>query len=141
MKQIIHFTTTYDFSPLLALLRIWTKITIKYGVYYQAADGTLSGCVRHRGIVPWDNDIELYIKYSQYDMIRSIDFGEYEAIGCLSRVTFRKHGTTTSFIDLFVYEVEPGTFNWSNCFPKYPVTHELTFYCKSLIGWSFQNRI
>jgi hypothetical protein len=124
------FTTTYDFAPLLSLLRVWIELAARHNITYWAVDGTLLGCLRHQGIIPWDNDVDLCIKYDQYEMIRSIDFGEFEVVEQMSGFQFRARGTMMPFIDLFAYEVEPGTDMLVNCLPVHPVTHELTFYAK-----------
>jgi hypothetical protein len=134
MERVNHtnhtFTTTYDFTPLLSLLREWIELAAKHNITYWASDGTLLGCLRHQGIIPWDNDIDLCIKYDQYETIRSIDFGEFEVVEQLPGFQFRARGTTQPFIDLFAYEVEPGTDMLANCLPVHPVTHELTYYAK-----------
>ena len=124
------FTTTYDFAPLLSLLRVWIELAARHNITYWAVDGTLLGCLRHQGIIPWDNDVDLCIKYDQYEMIRSIDFGEFEVVEQLSGFQFRARGIMTPFIDLFAYAEEPGTDMLANCLPVHPVTRELTFYTK-----------
>jgi hypothetical protein len=124
------FSTTYDFAPLLSLLRAWIEHATKHNITYWAVDGTLLGCLRHQGIIPWDNDIDFCIKYNQYEKIRGTDFGEYEVIEVMYGFMFRRRGTIKPFIDLFAYEIEPGTDMMANCLPVHPVTQELTFYSK-----------
>ena len=124
------FSASDDFAPLLSLLRVWIGMATKHNITYWAGDGTLLGCLRHQGIIPWDNDIDLCIKYDQYEMIRSFDFGEFEVVEHMTGFQFRARETMTPFIDLFAYAVEPGTDMLASCFPIHPVTRELTFYSK-----------
>lgn len=124
------FSVSYDFTPLLSLLRVWIELAAKHNIIYWAVDGTLLGCLRHQGIIPWDNDVDLCIRYDQYEKIRSFDFGEFEVATQFSGFQFRKRGTHIPFIDLFVYEVDPETNMLASCFPIHPVTQEFTFYSK-----------
>lgn len=49
------------------LLRIVTKICDANNLTYWLAYGTLLGSVRHRGFIPWDDDMDIEMPRSDYD--------------------------------------------------------------------------
>jgi len=125
------FITQMDFTNLLHLLRVWVYHAKKNNITYWAVDGTLLGCVRHKGIIPWDNDIDLCIKYQEYDKIYATDFGEFEVVKQIPGLIFRKKGTITPFIYLFVYGTDCVNPDYiSNCFPIHPITKKKTYIGK-----------
>ena len=48
--------------------RVCVKYDIPYVVYY----GTLLGCVRHQGYVPWDDDIDIALLREDFDRLMSV---------------------------------------------------------------------
>ncbi len=42
-------------------IRVIDKVFQEHGIKYWASGGTLLGAVRHKGIIPWDEDIDLII--------------------------------------------------------------------------------
>lgn len=48
------------------LLEKFKQICKKYGMQYYASSGTLLGAVRHKGFIPWDDDIDLFLKWKDY---------------------------------------------------------------------------
>lgn len=54
----------------LKMLGELDKVCTKYGIDYYVAYGTLLGAVRHKGFIPWDNDIDLFITRENYARLR-----------------------------------------------------------------------
>lgn len=62
----------YMLNMLKQLLKVFEKNNIKYYMI----GGTLLGAIRHKGFIPWDDDIDLAIPRNDYD--RLIELCKYE---------------------------------------------------------------
>ena len=56
----------------LELLRELAGILEKNGIRFWLAYGTVLGCVRHGGFIPWDDDIDLYILGEDYPRLKEV---------------------------------------------------------------------
>lgn len=53
----------------LEVLQVISEICGRRGLQYFADWGTLLGAVRHRGFIPWDDDIDICLKREDYDVL------------------------------------------------------------------------
>ena len=57
---------------LLKMLHAFHDFCVRHEIQYYAAGGTLLGAVRHKGFIPWDDDIDLYVKEADANKIFSV---------------------------------------------------------------------
>lgn len=62
----------------LDLLLAFNELAKEHGIQYTLAGGTLLGAVRHKGFIPWDDDIDVLVPRPDYerllDLVRSGTF-------------------------------------------------------------------
>jgi phosphorylcholine metabolism protein LicD len=90
-------------------LKIMHQIFEKHNIYYTIAYGTLLGAVRHRNMIPWDDDADINVMRSDYDLIIKLsdEFRSYgliiEADWKLIKIYF--DSSRYPFIDIFVNDI------------------------------------
>lgn len=116
----------------LEILKEFAAVCEQHNLQYFLCFGTLLGAVRHRGFIPWDDDLDVGMPREDYDRFleiadQALDHKKYY---CLSWNThpdygmpyakIKKKGTIYQeergskkhnelFIDVFPYDVYPGT--------------------------------
>jgi hypothetical protein len=58
------------FKELIVLLNLWNEFSKKNNIHYWACGGTLLGAIRHKGFIPWDNDIDVSIMLSDFNKVK-----------------------------------------------------------------------
>lgn len=56
----------------LDILRVIVDVCTRYDLKYFAVGGTLLGAVRHRGFIPWDDDIDIALPRQDYEKLQEI---------------------------------------------------------------------
>ena len=51
----------------LEMLDAFTEICNKYHFHYSLAGGTMLGAIRHKGFIPWDDDIDVLMLRKEYE--------------------------------------------------------------------------
>lgn len=64
-----------------ALIAIFDKICAKYNLRYWLFAGTLLGAVRHKGFIPWDDDVDITMPREDYNKALEIMPKELEKLG------------------------------------------------------------
>lgn len=56
----------------LAMLKDIDKVCTEYNIPYYLGEGTMLGAVRHKGFIPWDDDIDLLMMREDYERFLKI---------------------------------------------------------------------
>lgn len=56
----------------LRLLESFIQICNKHNIWYSLAYGTMLGAVRHNGMIPWDRDVDVYVRITDVPLLREI---------------------------------------------------------------------
>lgn len=59
-------------AVLLDLMVTFDSVCKQYNIRYSLDSGTLLGAVRHRGFIPWDNDIDVIMLRSEYKKLCAV---------------------------------------------------------------------
>ena len=55
------------------------RVCKKYGIKYMASGGTMLGAVRHKGFIPWDDDMDLMMFRSEWEKLCAVAEKEFKA--------------------------------------------------------------
>lgn len=79
-----YLNTEEIHSALLGILVEFDRICRKYELRYSLAYGTLIGAVRHKGFIPWDDDIDVIMPRPDYEKFYAIahsgELGEHFSV-------------------------------------------------------------
>lgn len=59
-------------------LKVAKKVLEKFKIDYWLGYGTLIGCIRHSGFIPWDDDIDICVLEKELVILNNIDWVKYE---------------------------------------------------------------
>lgn len=94
-------------TRLLKIAKEFDKICRRHGINYYMVAGTLLGAIRHKGFIPWDDDMDFGVPIEKYEVLVQILEKElplpyrvcryWNTIGCVTE--FAKIEDTTTCID------------------------------------------
>jgi len=107
---ILSDTDSYN---LYKLLHIVVKLLEKNNIIYWASGGTFLGAIRCKGIIKWDDDLDLCVLYQDKDRLKKVIDQEKDIYldldsGLVNKIKYKSE--TYPFIDIFfmVPESEDG---------------------------------
>lgn len=77
----------------LDMLEEFDRICNKYDIKYIIDSGTLLGAVRHKGFIPWDDDIDVSMLRSEYEKFCKVCEGEINS----DKYFFQNHVTDSEY--------------------------------------------
>ena len=91
----------------LEILKVIISIIEKHNLRYYSIGGTTLGAVRHKGFIPWDDDIDIALPRKDYEQLRSIlpkelpvglQFLDYDNVKSNLFMFSKVHDVNTSYI-------------------------------------------
>lgn len=70
----------YRQENIFNLLNEFDEFSKKYGIDYFIAAGTALGAIRHKGFLPWDDDMDIYLTRDNWNKLRDIIENNEDAV-------------------------------------------------------------
>ena len=112
----------------LSILEKVVAICEKYDIQYFLSSGTLLGAVRHKGFIPWDDDVDIDMPIKEYKRFCKIPQEEFESVGLFlqtyktdskfsaSWAQIRANNTTSMPVANYQWDI-----HWGVCIDIFPL--------------------
>ena len=157
-KNILRELTTKELEDLhqclLCILRDFIWVCNKYNLEYTLGGGSVLGSVRHKGFIPWDDDLDINMPRSDYERFKKV-FSKELADEYDLRVPNSPYGSSTLFMKLlkkdtiygqqFSYgDGEPANV-WIDIFPfdnvpENKITRTIKGFLCNIMAYAFVSR-
>lgn len=78
-------------AVLVRMLKDFDTICTENGIRYSVAFGTMLGAIRHKGFIPWDDDVDLIIPRKDFEKLKSYfkkNHEKYSLVSCETQKDF-----------------------------------------------------
>ena len=82
------------------LLQRFVEVCERHGLQYRIMGGTLLGAVRHKGYIPWDNDIDVAMFRDDFNKLLEIGEGEFQKPSFFQTVISEKGRYFSTYIKI-----------------------------------------
>lgn len=105
-------------SLVMKVFKLFDEFCRENGIEYYAAYGTLIGAIREKGMIPWDDDIDVWIKREDYDRLIEIfpEWGKQRGLYLLCADTQKNYNRIHGKICMEHTKIE--TLNRDNNYPE-----------------------
>jgi hypothetical protein len=107
-KNSIEMSPIKTLEILYGMIQYITIFLTLHQIEYSIISGTLLGCVRHQGIIPWDNDLDIMIFREGYEKLLTLNTFNTSKISLVHCTPgFKIFYNNIPYGELFVYDYNP----------------------------------
>ncbi|CAG5128072.1 unnamed protein product [Candidula unifasciata] len=113
--RFLPFLNMEQKIQMLCLYSVLSEVLSDVNVEHFLVGGSLLGIMRHRGMIPWDDDLDIAVSFQHLDIIK-------QTLSCVQgfELTIRPHlhwkfhysGSDYPFVDIFFYQMDES-YVWS----------------------------
>ena len=123
-RQPIYMVKERILDEMIATLKFVDAVLSDHEIDYWITTGTLLGAVRHGGLIPWDDEVDINIRLDDYERLGAlrsvIEKAGYRLSESRGGYKIGRHNWLTAFpyVDVIIVDSRDGKL--SPCFPLRP---------------------